>query len=104
MALRRAGRSPARREPGREEEEQQERPMSIFVPARVRETAAGFGAEGERWLEELPARVGELEREWSVTAGHPFDSDGHVSWVAPVQCADGGEAVLKISIPHPEAR
>ena len=62
------------------------------------------GAEGERWLEELPARVAALEREWSVTAGAPFEADGCVSWVAPVRCVEGGEAVLKISIPHREAR
>ena len=29
--------------------------MSFFVPARVRETAAGFGAEGTRWLETSPS-------------------------------------------------
>src|SRR5438105_4737215 len=78
--------------------------MSLFVPARVRATAMSHGAEGERWLEELPARVAALEREWSVTAGAPFEADGCVSWVAPVRCVEGGEAVLKISIPHREAR
>src|SRR5207302_2632257 len=36
--------------------------------------------------------------------GAPFTADGCVSWVAPVRCAEGGEAVLKISIPHREAR
>src|SRR5437588_3831992 len=78
--------------------------MCFFVPTRVRETAAGFGAEGTRWLEDLPARVAELEQAWSLTAGPAFDTDGQVSWAAPVQIADGSDAVLKISIPHPEAR
>jgi streptomycin 6-kinase len=78
--------------------------MSLFVPTRVRETASGFGAEGTRWLADLPARVGDLEQAWSLTAGQAFDTDGYVSWVAPVQLAGGSEAVLKISIPHPEAR
>jgi streptomycin 6-kinase len=78
--------------------------MSFFIPPRVRETAAGFGAEGTRWLEHLPARIAELEHAWSLTAGQAFDTDGCVSWVAPVQLAGGSEAVLKISIPHPEAR
>ncbi len=78
--------------------------MSFFVPARVRETASGFGAAGARWLDELPARVAELERAWSLTAGQAFDADGYVAWVAPVRLEDGADAVLKISIPHPEAR
>jgi streptomycin 6-kinase len=78
--------------------------MSFFVPSRVRETAAGFGAEGTRWLEDLPARVAELERAWSFTAQQAFDTDGYVSWVGPVQLHDGSDAVLKISIPHREAR
>jgi streptomycin 6-kinase len=78
--------------------------MSFFIPARVRDTASGFGAEGLRWLEDLPSRVAELEQAWLLTAGPAFDTDGQVSWVAPVHLADGSEAVLKISIPHPEAR
>ncbi|MGI8972366.1 MAG: aminoglycoside phosphotransferase family protein [Dehalococcoidia bacterium] len=78
--------------------------MSFFIPTRVRETAAGFGAEGLYWLEHLPAHVTELEQTWSLTAGRAFDTDGQVSWVAPVYLQDGSDAVLKISIPHPEAR
>jgi streptomycin 6-kinase len=78
--------------------------VSFFVPARVRETAFGFGAEGTRWLDTLPERVTALEQEWSLTAQPAFDADGSVSWVAPVQLSDGSQAVLKISIPHPEAR
>jgi streptomycin 6-kinase len=78
--------------------------MSFFVPPRVRETAFGFGADGLRWLDELPAHVAALERAWSFTAQQPFVTDGGVSWVAPVQLEDGSEAVLKIGIPHPEAR
>ena len=78
--------------------------MIFFVPQRVRETAAGFGAAGALWLEELPARIAAIEEAWSLTAGRVFDTDGQVSWVAPVRLAEGSEAVLKISIPHPEAR
>jgi streptomycin 6-kinase len=78
--------------------------MSFFIPARVRESAMGFGAEGERWLEQLPARVAALERVWSISAGPPFDTGGCVSWAAPARAADGSEVVLKISIPHREAR
>src|SRR5215208_1987892 len=78
--------------------------VSFFVPDRVRDTAAGFGAEGTRWLETLPERVAALEQEWALTVQRAFDAGGYVSWVAPVLLSDQSDAVLKISIPHPEAR
>jgi streptomycin 6-kinase len=78
--------------------------VSFFVPARLRESAASSGAEGERWLADLPDRVAALEREWSLTVERAFDADTACSWVAPARLADGSEAVLKIGIPHREAR
>jgi len=49
--------------------------MSFFVPARLRETPFTRGEVGIGWLENLPARVAELERAWSLTAGRVFDAD-----------------------------
>jgi len=77
--------------------------VSIFIPAGLRETASTRGEVGTGWLENLPARVAELERAWSLTAGRAFDA-GDSAWVAPVQLADGSEAVLKIGLPDLEAR
>jgi streptomycin 6-kinase len=78
--------------------------MSVFVPDCLRESFADADAEGLRWLEELPGRVAELERDWSVTAGRAFERYASCSWVAPARLADGSAAVLKISWPHREAR
>jgi streptomycin 6-kinase len=78
--------------------------MSFFVPERLLELRESFGEEGERWLEGLPERVAALERAWGLTAGRAFDLDGCLSWAAPVRLADGSEAVLKVGIPHDEAR
>jgi streptomycin 6-kinase len=78
--------------------------MSFFVPERLLEVRESFGEEGEAWLEGLPERVAALERAWELTAGRAFDHDGCLSWVAPVRLADGSEAVLKVGIPHDEAR
>jgi streptomycin 6-kinase len=75
--------------------------MSFFVPARLRESASAWGEAGTRWLENLPARVAELEQAWSLTAGRPFDADTN-AWVAPVRLADGSEAMLKIGLPDIE--
>jgi streptomycin 6-kinase len=78
--------------------------VSFFIPSRLREAVASYGAEEIRWLERLPTRVAELEQAWSLTAGQAFDTHSKLSWVAPVRLADGSEAVLKIGLPHREAR
>ncbi|HEX5937829.1 MAG TPA: aminoglycoside phosphotransferase family protein [Actinomycetota bacterium] len=43
----------------------------------------------------------ELSRRWSLTLGSPFDGpEVSAAWVSPALRADGGAAVLKISMPH----
>jgi streptomycin 6-kinase len=79
-------------------------PTSFYIPPHLREALAHFGAEGERWLADLPARVAELEQAWSLTVQTALDSDGCCALIAPVRLADGSQAILKIGIPHREAR
>jgi streptomycin 6-kinase len=79
-------------------------PDPFFVPERLLKLRENFGEKGVRWLEELPERVASLERAWGLVAERAFDIDGCCSWVAPVRLADGSEAVLKVGIPHDEAR
>lgn len=78
--------------------------MRLVVSPQLRETAASFGAEGERWLGELPGRAEEAAEAWSLTVGPAFATEGCCSWVAPARLGDGSEAVLKVGIPHREAR
>ncbi len=78
--------------------------MSIFIPRALRQGLTEFGSEGAEWLDLLPARIAELERDWQFSAGPAFDHEGAVSWTAPVVLSDGSEAVLKIGYPHWEAR
>jgi streptomycin 6-kinase len=76
----------------------------LFLPAPLLDAVAGFGAEGALWLESLPACVCGLERAWSITVERALDSGGVCSWVAPARLRDGSDAILKIGIPHSEAR
>jgi streptomycin 6-kinase len=78
--------------------------MELYIPSRLLESVENFGEDGRRWLEALPARVAQLEQEWGCKAGRAFDLDGGCSWVAPVRLDAGSEAVLKVGIPHDEAR
>ena len=41
------------------------------MPAVVRNKALAAGAA--QWLEDLPDLVADLEREWSITVGRPYD-------------------------------
>jgi streptomycin 6-kinase len=77
--------------------------MSIFL-RHQNMLQFGFGAEGTRWLADLPRQIAALSQEWGLRVGPAFDKDGAASWVAPVDRRDGAEAVLKITFPHDEPR
>lgn len=59
--------------------------------------------EGRRWWAALPWVVADLERKWGFQTDLPF-ADGSASWVAPARAPDGTDGVLKVNLPHREAR
>jgi len=67
------------------------------VPAVVRNKAIAGGAV--RWLDELPALVAALEREWSLSVGRAYD-DATEAFVAEARLDDGTPAVLKLVVPR----
>jgi len=66
----------------------------------VRNKALAVGAA--RWLEDLPALIGDLEHDWMITVGRAF-ADATEAFVAEVRCEDGTPAVLKVVIPRASA-
>jgi streptomycin 6-kinase len=78
--------------------------LDVFIPDRLREQLRSFGEEGDRWRNDLPEWIAQIEREWGLRVGPALDHGGCVSWVAPVVLDGGGEAILKIGVPHDEAR
>ena len=78
--------------------------MNVFIPAALEKSALEFGEEGTRWLQSLPERIAALAEEWACRIGPALDHGGCVSWVAPVEREDGTQAILKVGIPHDEAR
>jgi streptomycin 6-kinase len=70
---------------------------AVEIPTVVRNKATGVGAGG--WLDELPALVDSLSREWSLTVGRPYD-DATEAFVAEATLADGTPAVLKLLVPR----
>lgn len=69
----------------------------IAVPAVVRNKA--LVADAGRWLDELPALVAEIEREWALTVHQPF-AGATEAIVVEAALADGTPAVLKLIIPR----
>ncbi len=65
----------------------------------IRLMTESHGAKGARWLAELPAIIGEIEENWSLEIGKPFENLSY-HFVAPCKFANGGEAVLKIGFPE----
>ncbi len=73
----------------------------LLIPPRLARSAvsSGWGA----FLQQLPGFVAEAGDLFGVDVMAPFLPGGTTSFVAPVRTEGGGEAVLKITWPHPEA-
>lgn len=69
----------------------------IAVPAVVRNKAAAVGAN--QWLDDLPALIAGLERDWSIVVGRPY-GDATEAFVAEAVLADGTPAVVKLLVPR----
>lgn len=68
-----------------------------FSTVLARNVAQVWGADGERWLADLPTIVTALKQEWDLDVGGPFALTFH--WVAAATRADGTTAVLKLGVP-----
>ncbi len=69
----------------------------LAIPAVVRNKAAAVGAPG--WIDDLPLLVADVEREWSIRVGRPYQ-DATEAFVAEATLSDGSPAVLKLLIPR----
>jgi len=74
----------------------------VEISAELRSNAAAL-PEGAAWLAELPTIRARLTARWGLVVGPPFTA-GVAAWTAPARTGTGDDVVLKISLPHPEAR
>jgi streptomycin 6-kinase len=70
------------------------------LPAEVQNKLVYVGAEGARWLSELPEFVRHLEHDWKITLGATLKG-GSEALVAHATTADGDAVILKIGVPGP---
>lgn len=71
--------------------------MEAIPPVLARNVVAAWGADGRRFLDDLPALLASVTRDWGLTVVTPLPGTYH--WVARVRRADGTEAVLKLGPP-----
>lgn len=60
-----------------------------------------WGADGARWLADLPGVLAGAARDWELAIGDPYELSYH--YVTAVTCADGTTAVLKLGVPSGES-
>jgi streptomycin 6-kinase len=77
--------------------------MDLHVPERLTATCLQK-PEWTTWLAGLPDAVSDLLNHWSLTLGSVYGESATCAWVASVSRLDGSPAVLKLGLPHMEAR
>jgi streptomycin 6-kinase len=74
------------------------------VSPALRRTLDELGDPAGRWLERVPSLLAELSVAWDLEVGCPVEHGGCASIILPVASDHGVAAVLKLSVPHEEAR
>src|SRR6202008_1987351 len=69
---------------------------SVITQALRRNVVGAWGADGERWLADLPRVLAGIAEDWSLVVGPAYDLSYH--YVAAVTCDDGTPAVLKLGV------
>lgn len=77
---------------------------SLPVSPALRRTLSELGDPARRWLQRVPSLIAELSATWDIEVGRPIDHDGCASIILPVTSNLGVAAILKLSVPHAEAR
>ena len=75
----------------------------VTIPKRIAKNCSQT-VVGMAWLDQLPSAITHLRQRWSLTLSEPFEDESSCSWVAPCIRQDGTAAVLKLGMPHMEAR
>lgn len=78
--------------------------MPVIVPPQLIRHCAKT-PERRAWLAALPEAIRNLQEQWNLSLGAPFDHE-YVScaWVAPATRKNGTRAVFKIGMPHMEGK
>jgi streptomycin 6-kinase len=74
------------------------------ISPRLRRAIEDLGAEAARWLTDVPSLIAALTHDWNLEVGPAIDHGGSASILLPATTDLGVAAVLKLTVPHEEAR
>jgi streptomycin 6-kinase len=75
---------------------------SVYIPKFLVDIA-NKQEKHRPWVDALPGVVAHVSKKWNLEPGEPIIEHTTCSYVAPCTMDGGGEAILKIGLPHPEA-
>lgn len=78
--------------------------MDVEASEAVRRSAAALGGRAARWLDEVPTLLAEISDAWDLELGAQLHHEGMNSVVVGATTRDGVDAVLKLALPHDDAR
>jgi streptomycin 6-kinase len=74
----------------------------LALPLQFRKrVAATFGADGRRWLANLPQLLKDCETRWGLEICPPITPLSY-NFVAPASLRNGQQIILKLGVPNPE--
>lgn len=76
----------------------------IHVSTQLSRTIVELGESAQRWLEHVPSLIARVAEEWHIEPVEQLLHEGSCSVVLLATTADGKPAVLKLSVPHGDAR
>lgn len=78
--------------------------MRVEVSPELRRTVNDVGRPAERWLGDVPRLVARTAAAWNLEVAAQLGCHGSASVIFRVATPEGTPAVLKLSVPHDEAR
>ncbi len=76
--------------------------MPLRIPARLARNCRNVPERAE-WLMKVPEMLETVQQRWALTLDDPFDG-ASCALVAPARLSNGTAAVLKLGMPHMEAK
>lgn len=77
---------------------------NIKISEMVQQAVRSIGPSAERWLADVHTQITTTSEAWDLVLTGQLDHDGMCSIIMTAITSDGRDAILKLSVPHDDAR